>query len=225
MDFDPTRGGGAAGGQGRRDLFSTSPGQDRESWWVRAFGGGSTNRNERRREAEARMASASRRGAYRIPGGSRKDVLTHLAVAVWKDGRYVPKEVFPEVRGHDLARDDEGEAKLVRALSRTSMGVIENALGPHLCDKTIVVEGHLAGVARTAIERLGAEVEELALEDEKRYVDMTPMIFIFAAVAMGVRYISLGLDNQELYILAGLAFALMYGLRPFFFKMQRPRES
>ncbi len=109
--------------------------------------------------------------------------------------------------------------------SRTSMGVIEHVLGPHLCDKRVVVEGHLAGSARTTIERLGAEVEELSLDDEKRYVDMTPIIFVFAAVAMAVRYVSLGLDNQELYILAGIAFALMYGLRPFFFKMQRPQGS
>ena len=225
FDFD-TMGGGSGGS--RRDLFSTGSPRGvaqagAESWWVRVFGGGSTSRDERRREAEAQAAGL--RGAYRIPGGSRKDVLTYLALAVWRDGDYVPKEVFPQVRGHDLPGDDEGEAKLLRALSRTSMGVIENALGSHLRDKTVVVEGHLAGTARTAIERLGAEVEELALEDEKRYIDMTPMIFIVAAGAMMARYIALGLDDQQLYILAGIFFALMYGLRPFFFKMQRPGDS
>ncbi len=89
----------------------------------------------------------------------------------------------------------------------------------------MIVEGHLAGTGRTALVRLGAEVEELRLEDEKRYMDMTPAIFVFAAVAMAVRYISLGLDDQDLYILAGILFALMYGLRPFFFKMQRPRDE
>jgi hypothetical protein len=83
----------------------------------------------------------------------------------------------------------------------------------------------LAGTGRTAIERLGAEVEELRLEDEKRYVDMTPAIFVFAAIAMAIRYISLGLDDQNLYVLSGIFFALMYGLRPFFFKMQRPRDN
>ncbi len=62
-------------------------------------------------------------------------------------------------------------------------------------------------------------------DDVKRYIDMTPLIFVVAAVAMGARYISLGLDNQEFYIMAGLVFALMYGLRPFFFKMQRPQGS
>ena len=49
-------------------------------------------------------------------------------------------------------------------------------------------------------------------------------IFVLAAVAMAVRYVSLGLDDQDLYILAGLGFSLMYGLRPFFFKMQRPPD-
>ena len=83
-----------------------------------------------------------------------------------------------------------------------------------------------AGPAKEVLEgrALGAEVEELRLEDEKRYIDMTPAIFVFAALAMAIRYVSLGLDDQDLYILAGIAFALMYGLRPFFSKMQRPRD-
>jgi hypothetical protein len=55
-------------------------------------------------------------------------------------------------------------------------------------------------------------------------VDMTPAVFVLGALAMAVRYVSLGLDDQSMYILAGIAFALMYGLRPFFSKMQRPRD-
>jgi hypothetical protein len=89
----------------------------------------------------------------------------------------------------------------------------------------VTVGGRLTGTGRSAFERLGASVEELKLEDEKRYIDMTPAIFVFAAVAMAIRYVSLGLDDQDLYILAGIAFALMYGLRPFFSKMQRPRDE
>ena len=50
------------------------------------------------------------------------------------------------------------------------------------------------------------------------------MIFVLAAVAMAVTYVSLGLDDQSLYILAGIACAVMYGLRPFF-KMQRPKDE
>ena len=117
------------------------------------------------------------------------------------------------------------QAGLQRALYRSSMGEIEHTLGPVVRGRRLVGEGRLAGTGRTALERLGVEVEELRLDDEKRYIDMTPAIFVFAAIAMAVRYISLGLDDQDLYILAGIFFALMYGLRPFFFKMQRPRDQ
>ena len=151
----------------------------------------------------------------------------HLAVAVWRSGGYVPKDALPQVRGHDLDPNTAGaEDKLVRALTRSSVGEIERVVGPVVRGKLVVVRGHLQGSSRTAIERVGASVEELVPEEDvKRYIDMTPLIFVVAAVAMGARYISLGLDNQELYIMAGLVFALMYGLRPFFFKMQRPQGS
>ena len=143
----------------------------------------------------------------------------HLALACWKKGQFDPMELG-EVRGRQV-----DEAGLQRALYRSSMGEIEHVLGPVVKDRLVIVEGRLTGTARTAIERLGGRVEELRLEDEKRYVDMTPAIFVFAALAMAVRYVSLGLDDQDLYILAGIGFALMYGLRPFFFKMQRPRDE
>ena len=158
------------------------------------------------------------RGDFRVPGGSRKAVLVHLAVEACRKGLLDPK-ALGEVRGRTV--DESG---LQRALYRSSIGEIEHAMGSALRGRSIVVEGRLAGTARTALERLGASVEELRQEDEKRYVDMTPAIFVFAAVAMAVRYVSLGLDDQSLYILAGIAFALMYGLRPFFFKMQRPKD-
>ena len=188
------------------------------AWWLWLWGG---NPN-----CGPSLGERTARGDYAIPGGSRKAVLVHLAVATWKSGGYVPKEALPQVRGHDLHPEASGsEDKLVRALARSSMGEIEQVLGPIVRGKLVIVHGHLQGSARTAIEKLGAEVEELVPEDAKRYIDMTPLIFVVAAVAMGARYISLGLDNQELYIMAGLVFALMYGLRPFFFKMQRPQGS
>jgi len=163
--------------------------------------------------------SPPQEGTFKIPAGSRKAALVHLGLAAWREGLLDPRELG-EVRGRQV-----DEAGLQRALYRSSMGEIEHLLGPVLKGKHVVVEGRLAGTGRTAIERLGASVEELRLEDEKRYVDMTPAIFVFAAVAMAVRYVSLGLDDQDLYILAGLGFALMYGLRPFFSKMQRPRDE
>jgi hypothetical protein len=158
-------------------------------------------------------------GGFKIPAGSRKAALVHLALAAWRAGEFDSRQVG-EVRGREV-----DEAGLRRALYRSSMGEIEHILGPLLKGRRVVVEGRLAGTGRTALERLGAEVEELRLQDERRYIDMTPAIFVFAALAMAVRYISLGLDDQDLYILAGIFFALMYGLRPFFFKMQRPRDE
>ena len=158
-------------------------------------------------------------GVFRIPAGSRKAALVHLALEAWRAGLLDPR-ALGEVRGREV-----GEAGLQRALYRSSMGEIEHTLGPVVRGRRLVVEGRLAGTGRTALERLGVEVDELRLDDEKRYIDMTPAIFVFAAIAMAVRYISLGLDDQDLYILAGIFFALMYGLRPFFFKMQRPRDQ
>jgi len=185
-----------------------------------------TNRNNlppRSRLPDSSTATASQTAQtdsehFRIPAGSRKAALVHLGLVAYRAGLLDPKDLG-EVRGRDV-----DEAGLQRALYRSSIGEIEHVVGPILKDRLVIVEGHLAGTGRTALERLGAKVEELRLEDEKRYIDMTPAIFVFAAVAMAVRYISLGLDDQDLYILAGIAFALMYGLRPFFSKMQRPRE-
>jgi len=180
--------------------------------------GSSTGRNRASSPRQRGSGDGGHDDAFVIPAGSRKAALVHLALEAHRAGRLDPKELG-EVRGRAV-----DEAGLQRALYRSSIGEIEHAIGPIAKDKRVVVEGHLAGTGRTALERLGAEVEELRLEDEKRYIDMTPAIFVFAAVFMAVRYISLGLDDQSLYILTGLGFALMYGLRPFFFKLQRPRD-
>ena len=196
MDFDTTNNGNGSERGPRRSLPDFSTGTERSS------------------SSEAESESED----FRIPAGSRKAALVHLSVEAWRKGELDPKDLG-EVRGRDV-----DEAGLQRALYRSSMGEIEHVLCPTVKGKRVVVEGHLSGSARTALERMRVEVEELHMEDEKHYIDMTPVIFIFAAVAMAVRYISLGLDDQSLYILAGIGFALMYGLRPFFFKMQRPRE-
>ena len=153
-----------------------------------------------------------------IPAGSRKEALVHLALEAWRVGHLDPK-TLGQVRGRDV-----GEDGLQRAFYRSSVIEMEHILGPIVKGRKVVVKGRLAGTGRSTLERLGAEVQELRLEDEKHYVDMTPVVFVFAAIAMAVRYISLGLDDQSLYILAGISFALMYGLRPFFSKLQRPKD-
>jgi hypothetical protein len=209
LDFDTTRG-NRRDGSDRKARSGTSARKAARTGQRGSFETALTDRPSSETRSED--------GTFRIPAGSRKAALVHLALEAWRAGLLDPKKLG-EVRGREV-----DEAGLQRALYRSSMGEIEHLLGPILKGTLVVVEGRLAGTGRTALERLGAEVEEIKLEDEKRYIDMTPAIFVFAAIAMAVRYISLGLDDQDLYILAGIAFALMYGLKPFFSKMQRPRD-
>jgi hypothetical protein len=124
-----------------------------------------------------------------------------------------------QVRGREV--DENG---LRRALYRSSTSEIEHALRPILKEHKVVVEGRLPGTGRTALTRLGAEVEEHRPEDEERYIDMTPVIFIIAAVVMAVRFVSLGLDDESLYILSGIAFSVFYALRPFISKLMCPKD-
>jgi hypothetical protein len=145
--------------------------------------------------------------------------LVHLALEAWRVGLLDPK-ALGQVRSREV-----DEAGLQRALYRSSVGEIEHLLGPILKGRKVVVEGRLPATARSALQRLGAEVEELRREGEKHYIGMTPVIFALGAVAMAVRYISLGLDDEVLYILAGISFAVMYGLRPFFSKLRRPKDK
>ena len=158
-------------------------------------------------------------GTFTVPPGSRKAVLVHLAREAWRAGMLDPK-ALGEVRGRDV-----DEAGLQRALYRSSIGEIEHLLGPILKGGCVIVEGRLPGTGRDSLVRLGAEVEELRPENEERYIDMTPVIFVFAALAMAARFVSLGLDDQSMYILSGIAFAVLYGLRPFISKLQRPKDK
>lgn len=162
--------------------------------------------------------TGSKDGTFTVPPGSRKAVLVHLAREAWRAELLDPK-TLGEVRGRDV-----DEAGFQRALYRSSIGEIEHLLGPILKGRRVIVEGRLPDTGRYALVRLGAEVEELRPENEEHYIDMTPVIFVFAAVAMAARFVSLGLDDQSMYILSGLAFALLYGLRPFISKLQRPKD-
>jgi hypothetical protein len=164
------------------------------------------------------LGTGSKDGIFTVPPGSRKAVLVHLAREAWRAGLLDPK-ALGEVRGRDV-----DEAGLQRALYRSSIGEIEYLLSPILKGRRVMVEGRLPGTGRYTLVRLGAEVEELRPENEERYIDMTPVIFVFAALAMAARFVSLGLDDQSMYILSGIAFALLYGLRPFISKLQRPKD-
>ncbi len=163
--------------------------------------------------------TGSKDGTFTIPPGSRKAVLVYLAREAWRVS-LLDSKVLGEARGRDV-----DEVGLQRALYRSSIGEIEHLLGPILKGRRVIVEGRLPGAGRYALVRLGAEVKELRPEHEERYIDMTPVIFVFAALAMAARFVSLGLDDQSMYILSGIAFALLYGLRPFISKLQRPKDK
>jgi len=198
------------------DWDTTKYGSGREQHSGRDPSHLSTGSQGDKRRAESELVSSEDRLV--IPAGSRKVALVYLALEAWRVG-LLQSRALGEVRGREV--DEDG---LQRALYRSTVTELEHVLGPLLKGRKVVVKGRLAGTGRTTLERLGAEVEELRLEDEENYVDMTPVVFVFAAIAMAVRYISLGLDDQSLYILAGISFALMYGLRPFFSKLQRPKD-
>jgi hypothetical protein len=198
------------------DWDTTKNGKGKEQHSGRDLSHPSTGSHGDKGRAESRLVTSEDRLV--IPAGSRKEALVHLALEAWRVG-LLQSRALGQVRGREV--DEDG---LQRAVYRSSVIEIEHVLGPIIKGRKVVVEGRLAGTGRTTLERLGAEVEELRLEDEEHYVDMTPVVFVFAALAMAVRYISLGLDDQSLYILAGISFALMYGLRPFFSKLQRPKD-
>jgi hypothetical protein len=198
------------------DWDTTKHGSGRERHSGRGLSHSSTGSQGDKHRAESELVSSEDRLV--IPAGSRKVALVYLALEAWRVD-LLQSRALGEVRGREV--DEDG---LQRALYRSTVTELEHILGPILKGRKVVVKGRLAGTGRTTLERLGAEVEELRLEDEEHYVDMTPVVFVFAALAMAVRYISLGLDDQSLYILAGISFALMYGLRPFFSKLQRPKD-
>lgn len=90
-----------SGGQSgdARDLFSTGTGRPESSWgrWWHSLW---------RSSGEAGGESAD----YVISPGSRKAVLTSLAIETWKKDRYDPREEIKEVRGREV----KDEAQLLR---------------------------------------------------------------------------------------------------------------
>jgi hypothetical protein len=160
LDFDTTKYGDGGGQHSRRGLsrFFTGP------------------RDDKSRPDSSLVSSQDR---LVIPAGSRKVALVYLAIEAWRVGLLHSKSLG-EVRGREV--DEDG---LQRALYRSTVVEIEHVLGPIIKGRKVVVKGRLAGTGRCTLERLGAKVEELRLEDEKHYVDMTPVVF--AAIAMTVR--------------------------------------
>lgn len=132
----------------------------------------------------------------------------HLTLGAWRAGLLDPTGLG-EVSGRKV-----DEAGLQRAFYRSSMGEIEHVICPLVKGKRVFGRGPPRRHGTHHNRETGGGIEELRLEDLKRYMDMTPAIFVFVAIAMAVRHVSLSIDDQDLYILAGILFALMYGQGP-----------
>lgn len=65
--------------------------------------------------------------------------------------------------------------------------------------------------------------EELTIGGRYRFADMTWVIVLTAALVMAIRYISLGLHDRTLYVVAGLGYALAIVLRWFSYRWRRQK--
>jgi recombinational DNA repair protein RecR len=57
-----------------------------------------------------------------------------------------------------------------------------------------------------------------------RFIDLTPVFFIIGALVIAIRFIALGLNSTELYILAGVSGGFFIGLRYFLYRSMRGDE-
>jgi len=151
-----------------------------------------------------------------------------LALELWKAGR-IELDRLVEARGNEI-RD---EKRAMRVLARSSLADLEPLVASALNGDSLVIEGRVRGPARAFLEELGVKLKEepaggdregAEAEEGWRYLDMTPFVFVVSALVMGLRYLSLGLDDRMLYVFAGLGFAFFYGMRPFLWRLQRPRS-
>lgn len=61
-------------------------------------------------------------------------------------------------------------------------------------------------------------IRELRHEAGTKFMDITPLFFFVGACAIAVRFIALGLNSTDLYILAGVCGGLFLGLRSFLYR-------
>ncbi len=66
---------------------------------------------------------------------------------------------------------------------------------------------------------------ELGFERERDYVDITPLVLIGVAILIGMRFFGLGFHDRELYVLAGLGYAMAWVLRFFVWRWRKPKSQ
>jgi hypothetical protein len=67
-------------------------------------------------------------------------------------------------------------------------------------------------------------IRELTHQAGARFIDLTPGFFIIGALVIALRFIALGLNSTELYILAGVSGGFFIGLRYFLYQSMRGDE-
>lgn len=68
------------------------------------------------------------------------------------------------------------------------------------------------------------QIRELEHHDAgRREFDLTPFVLFFGVIAVGARFVALGMNNTDLYILAGIAGGGFMFLRYFLYRMMRKR--
>jgi len=79
----------------------------------------------------------------------------------------------------------------------------------------------MAGRARREGELTERAIRELSHPAGIRYVDITPALLMTGALAIAARFIALGLNNTDLYILAGISCGFFVGLRYLIYRLMR----
>lgn len=67
-------------------------------------------------------------------------------------------------------------------------------------------------------------IRELRHQAGERFIDITPIFFIIGALVIAARFIALGVNSTELYILAGVSGGIFMGLRYFLYRSMRSDE-
>ena len=158
----------------------------------------------------------------KICAGSAKTMLMAIGVALWKAKRFDPEKL-------PLCRKPLRHEKAVQGiLMRTSVTDLEPTIAACLNEDEITVEGRVTPRALRSLKALGVPVTVNAppgpASDEPRYIDMTMMVVVFAALIMGMRYIALGMHDRMLYVMAGLGYATFFIVRSFSYQWKRPRS-
>jgi len=76
----------------------------------------------------------------------------------------------------------------------------------------------MAGKARTA-ELSAQEIRGLQHGAGTRYIPLTPALMLIGAVIVAARFAALGLNDRDLYVLAGLGYAFFFVMRYFIYRI------